>query len=109
MKQAVAITIDYTNKRTQTLTWGLLAIATALAGMYVYFVVSATWNAFALEQSKNDIASLNSKLGDMEFQYMSEKNNVTLDVAYSKGFINNSNTSFVTREKMGKSVALRSL
>lgn len=54
-------------------------------------------NVVARENIEQDISSLSSDLGELEYRYMTLRNGVTLDLAYTKGFQDAEPTQFLTR------------
>lgn len=86
-----------------------LAVAiVVLSGVYMYFVQKMVWNALAREQLQSQIVALNSKLSDTEFEYINTVGNITLKTATELGFKPVSNkVTFVNRQEIGKSVAIR--
>ena len=79
-----------------------------LVGAYGFMVNKTVWNAFNRDQSEAQIVALNSKLGDLEFQYMSLSNNISIEKAYEMGFQNSSGKAvFASREFVSKNVAMK--
>ena len=79
-----------------------------LLGTYGYMVNQTVWNAFNKDKAEADIVALNSKLGDLEFQYMSLSNNISIEKAYELGFQNaTGKTIFAAREMVAKNVAMK--
>ena len=60
----------------------ILAITTFLYG---FLIQKAIMNIVAREKVVNDVATLTAEIADLEEQYLSLKNNITLDTAYEKG------------------------
>jgi hypothetical protein len=107
MKQAKA-TIKKIDTFSDIIFYSLVFALVCSCLTYVYFVQMAIRNAVATSVYQNEIASLNSKLSDSEFQYINSVESVTLDTAHQLGFQSASDrTIFVTREHTGKDVAIR--
>lgn len=53
---------------------------------YAYFVNQTIRNVAKRENIENEIKMITSNISDLELQYLSRKNNLTLDYAYSIGF-----------------------
>lgn len=53
---------------------------------YAYFVNQTIRNVAKRENIENEIGTITSNLSDLELQYLSRKNNLTLDYALSIGF-----------------------
>ena len=83
--------IDYIEKR---IFWTLFSTFILLLVSYGVFVNNAIMNAVGEQRLDKDIVTLNSDVNTMEFQYLSMKNNITLDLAISKGFVSISETKF---------------
>ena len=99
----VTKTINTIDRLSVTLFWSLLSILILLVGVYGYMVNETVWNAFNKDQAEEQIVALNSKLGDLEFQYMSLSNDVSIEKAYELGFQNASGkTLFASREFVAK-------
>lgn len=88
--------------------WSSISLLVVLMGAYGYMVNQTIWNAFNKDKAEAQIVALNSKLGDLEFEYMSTPNNISIDKAYELGFQNaGSKTIFVSREFVAKNVAMK--
>ena len=104
----VAKTINTIDRLSVTLFWSLLSVLIVLVGVYGYMVNKTVWNAFNKDQAEEQIVALNSKLGDLEFQYMSLSNDISMEKAYELGFQNASGkTLFAAREFVAKNVAMK--
>lgn len=91
-----------------TLFWSLLSVLVVLVGLYGYMVNQTIWNAFNRDNIETQIVALNSKLGDLEFEYMAIPNNVNINKAYEMGFQNAStNTIYASREIIPANVAMK--
>lgn len=107
MKQAAA-TIKTIDRISQPIFWALVIALVCLSSVYVYYIQKAVRNIVATNQYRDEIASINSKLSDSEFQYINSVEAVTLDTAHQLGFASASDkTTFVTREHVGQNVAIR--
>ncbi|MEN9649477.1 MAG: hypothetical protein RL094_444 [Candidatus Parcubacteria bacterium] len=105
MKTA-AIAIKSIEKTSAVIFWAQVGLIVAMISMYMYLVNKTVWNVVARQQAESSIVSLNSKLSDLEFQYITSKNNITLEMAQSLGYESTHNTVFVTRDQAA-AVALR--
>lgn len=101
-------TLNTIDRLSITLFWSMLSVLILLVGAYGYMVNQTVWNAFNRDQAEEQIVALSSKLGDLEFQYMSLSNNVSIEKAYELGFQNASGkTLFASREFVAKDVAMK--
>lgn len=107
MKQAAA-TIKTIDRISQPIFWALVIALVCFGSVYVYYIQKAVRNVVASNEYREEIASINSRLSDSEFQYINSVEAVTLDTAHQLGFASASEkTTFVTREHRGQNVAIR--
>jgi hypothetical protein len=86
------------------------AIATSLVltfALYAYLVNKTIMNVVAREKTEREIASLSSSIGELEFKYMTAKNNITLDLAYAHGFHDATPSKFISRKAEALSLNTR--
>jgi hypothetical protein len=101
-------TLNTVDRLSVTLFWSLLSVLILLVGAYGYMVNKTVWNAFNKDGAEEQIFALNSQLGDLEFQYMSLSNNISIEKAYELGFQNAvGKTVFASREFVAKNVAMK--
>lgn len=101
-------TLNTVDRLSVTLFWSLLSILIVLVGAYGYMVNKTVWNAFNKDSAEEQIFALNSQLGDLEFQYMSLSNSISIEKAYELGFQNaTGKTVFASREFIAKNVAMK--
>lgn len=105
MKTA-ALAIKSIEKTSHIIFWAQIALIVSLIITYMYMVNKTVWNVMARQQVESSLVSLNSKLSDLEFEYITAKSNVTLEMARSLGYQSPQATYFVTRDQ-STSVALR--
>ena len=75
----------------------LATILLAASSSYIFFINKTIANVVARGKAQAAIASLSSSMGELEFQYMTLKKSITLDLAYSKGFSDAVPSSFLAR------------
>ena len=108
MKQATTATMTKIEQTSQIIFWGFVGAIVLCASMYMYFVNKTVWNVLARQEAESHIVSLNSKVSTMEFQYITAKSNVTMELAKSLGYQPvQGREIFVTRIDASKNVALR--
>jgi hypothetical protein len=79
-----------------------------LSVSYMVIVNKAVLNAVAKEHAEQEIVALGSKLGEVEFQYIHSKGEITMDYASARGFVAaKGKTVFVTRAVPATNVAVR--
>ncbi|MFA6094744.1 MAG: hypothetical protein WC757_02545 [Candidatus Paceibacterota bacterium] len=84
----------------------LVSIAVLSAGMYLFFMNSAVFNTLERERAGRELSVVSAEVANLEQSYLSLKNNITLAVAYEKGFKEVSHISYVSRNAMGDAVAM---
>jgi hypothetical protein len=77
--------------------WTLVAIFVLSLGLYVYGVNTTVRNTVLRQQLEVEVGNLTLKISEMEFSYISLKNNVNIDIAYARGYQDVSNTTYITR------------
>lgn len=73
----------------------------------MYFIDATIHNVVARQNLENEATSLTLSIGSEEFQYISKRNAVTLELAYGKGFKDIAVKEYVSK-KSGDSVAFLS-
>ena len=87
--------------------WFLIVFLLFSIVAYVYFVNQTVLNIVKREKIENQIMSLNSRIGELEFKYISLKNNISLDYAYSIGFVDVKDVKFASRKLSNQGISLR--
>jgi len=87
--------------------WSLGVFLLFFLIFYVYLINQTILNIVARENIESDIVVLNSEISEMEFEYISQKNAVTLGYAYSLGFEDADNIKFASRRLAGQGLSLR--
>lgn len=96
------------NKQIQIVFWMLIAAIVMCGSMYIYFINKTVWNVVHRQNIESEIATLNSKLSETEFQYINSVSGITIETATQLGFVSaDKETLFVAREQIGKNVAIR--
>jgi hypothetical protein len=85
--------------------WMLVAILVVSFSLYVMFVNQTVRNVVKRQSFENEISTLTSHLGDLEFKDISMKNDITIDKAYAMGFKDVAETKFLARAS-GNEVAM---
>ncbi len=101
-------TLKVIDRLSKTLFWSMASVLVVMIGLYAYTVNQTVWNAFGRDNAEEQIVALNSKLADLEFEYIKLSNDISMEKALSLGFKNaDKNTIFATREVYAKSVAMK--
>jgi len=79
--------------------WMLVAVAVITLGIYMYGVNSAVRNTALREKLETESENLAVELSEKEFTYIALKNDISLDLAYERGFKDVSKPVFITRTK----------
>lgn len=104
--KAKAIALPITQKiSTKALFFIVLATLLFTFFSYIYLVNKTIMNVVAREKIENNISSLSTTIGTLEFKYITLKNAVTLDLAYTKGFEEATPTKFIARQSSGTSLS----
>ena len=103
----VTNTLNTIDRLSITLFWSMLSVLIVLVGFYGYMVNKTVWNAFNKDKAEAEVVSLNSKLGDLEFQYMSMSNNISIEKAYELGFKNASSSMLFASRDVSQNVAMK--
>lgn len=86
----------------KTIFWTLLGTLLLCFGLYMYLINVTIHNVVAVENLENKASQLTLSLGTNEFKYILMRNNVTLSLAYSLGFKDVSNKTFVSRNSLNQ-------
>ncbi len=65
--------------------------------LYAYLVHKTIMNVVARQKAEDQIATLSGTIGNLELQYMTAQNSITLNLAYSKGFKEATPSQFIAR------------
>lgn len=95
------------DRLSDTIFWTLLFAIVSLSVFYMFNVQKTVRNVVQRSSIQAEIATLNSKLSESEFEYINSVGNITLESAYKLGFQSVSDKTFVTRERISQTVAIR--
>ena len=90
--------------REKSIFWSLLGILLLCAGLYMYFINVTVHNVVFRQNLENEASTLTLAIGREEFKYITKRNAVTVDLAYSLGFKDVSTKIYISK-KSGPSVA----
>ncbi len=82
--------------------WILLSIILLSFALYVVFVNQTVRNVVKRQELQTNISALTTHIGELEFKYISMKNDVTIDKAYAMGFKDVAETKFESRKTIGE-------
>lgn len=87
--------------------WTLAGVLFLSAVFYMYCINSTVHNVVARQNFESEASNLTLSIGTQEFEYISKRNNITLAMAYSLGFRDVAEKTFVSK-KSAKEVAILS-
>jgi hypothetical protein len=93
--------------REKTIFWSLLMTLLLSIGFYMYLINTTVRNVVATQNLEAKISQLNLSISSKEFKYISDRNAVTLNLAYSMGFKDIESKTYI-KEKSTKSVGVLS-
>ncbi|MAZ67773.1 hypothetical protein CL652_03335 [bacterium] len=76
-----------------------LVLTILLAVLYVYFVGTAVVHAVARKEVQQDLAQFNSRVAELEVDYLSRKNKVTTEMAVEMGLEELTRKDYVERAR----------
>lgn len=85
---------------------GLGMLFILLAFLYVYLLCKSVLNVVMREEMEHHMVALNSKIGEMEFDYLSLKTNVDRIQADTLGLTQVEGKSYVTRQSLARALTL---
>ena len=100
MTKAKAITNDISqNINTQKMLFRILITGTVLLfTVYIYLIGSITFNVIARKSLENTVASLSSKVNQLELSYLNSVNGINKEYALSNGFVDMHQNIFASRD-----------
>jgi hypothetical protein len=75
----------------------LAAVLVLIFASYAYLLNKTIMNVVVREKTEQQIATLSSVIGELEFEHMTAKNKITLELAYEKGFVDTIPARFIAR------------
>ncbi len=85
--QIIKNQIDKIEYREKKIFWSLFLVFAFLLIAYGFLVNRTILNAVAKQNLQSQISSLNSSVDSLEFKYLGLENNITIDLALSKGYV----------------------
>lgn len=98
--------IDRIEYREKSIFWIFFSVFIFLLVFYGFMVNKTIVNAVSKQKTEKDIIVLNSEVNSIESKYLDLKNNITIDLALSKGFIVNENIKYVVNSVSDQKVSL---
>jgi len=92
--------LELTTDREKQIFWTLFGILLFCACFYIYSVNATVRNLVAHQNMEDEATGLSLSLGKQEFKYIEMRNAIDLAAAYSLGFKNVSNKTFVSNKSV---------
>lgn len=93
--------------REKTIFWALSSILVLSLGFYMYFINTTIHNVVARQNLENEASTLTLSISNKEFEYITKRNEINLQLAYSIGFKDAKAKAFINT-KENSSVAFLS-
>ncbi|MFZ2048956.1 MAG: hypothetical protein WAV25_01500 [Minisyncoccia bacterium] len=77
--------------------WTLVVLSILSLVVYIFAINATIRNTVTRQNLENEVATISTQLGDLEFSYIALKNRVSLDLAYTRGFKNVSSAQYISR------------
>lgn len=82
----------------KTIFWSLVGVLFLCAGFYMYFINTTIHNVVVRQDLENKASQLTLSISSNEFKYISLRNAVNLEMAYSLGFRDVSAKTFISNK-----------
>jgi hypothetical protein len=86
--------------------WSLVMVFVFCLFSYGYYVRGAIVNIVERQNMETEISVLNTRVVNLESEYIKAKNNITPELAANLGFVPVSNTKFVVKSVNAPSLSL---
>ena len=77
-----------------------------LLSSYIYLILQTTINISVYKDVQEEIISMDSYIGDLDFRCMSLKKAINLDMAKTLGYAETSDVNFIDKAIVGKRLSL---
>ena len=84
----------------------LIFVTVLLFSSYIYLILQTTVNITTYQNVKEKIIELDSHLGSLEFEYMSLKKIINLEMAHTLGYVEASNINFIDKDIVSNKLSL---
>lgn len=89
--------------------WALVAMMIFMVLLYAYLINKTVMNVVLRGKMEKQVSSLEVKVGEMEYKYISLKNGINIDLAYSLGYKNVSDPQYISAKTLGRSVSVNTI
>lgn len=107
--RALQKNIKWLNKNGKSLFWSLTCLLFLLTSLYVYLMNTTALNGVRWEGGEKKVTSVGATVSELESQYLSLKQSVTLSMAYGRGFEDVKTVRFISARKVGTVVAVNEI
>src|SRR3989344_5755330 len=84
--------------REKTIFWSLLGALLLCLGFYMYFINTTVHNVVLRQNLEGEASQLTLVISNQEFEYITKRNNVTLALAYSLGFQDSNDKTYISKK-----------
>ena len=84
--------------REKAVFWTLLGVLLFSLGFYMYFIRATIHNVVVRQNLEGQLSKLTLAIGSQEFEYITKRNAVTLELAYSLGFKDAQVKSYISQQ-----------
>jgi hypothetical protein len=77
--------------------WALMVISAMALIIYIVAVLATVRHTVVRQNLQRQVSTLSTEVNNLEFTYIALQNEVTLDLAYAKGFKDVSNPLYISR------------
>lgn len=89
------------NRNGKSIFWSFACLLFVFSSLYAYFVNTAALNAVRLGKAAAEQSGMRARISELEYGYLSRKQNVTLSLAYRTGFEDARAIRFLGRKSIG--------
>ncbi len=102
--KTIALKINNINKKKIFISLAFSIVL--LLSSYLYLIIQTTINITTYQNIQQEIVALDSYMGDLEFEYISLKNAINLNMAQVLGYIEASSINFVDKSIVSNKLSL---
>jgi len=84
--------------------WALAGTAFVLILMYSYFVNASVLSVVERKSIEQELATASSRVAELESEYFTSINSITLSLALSSGFVETKTSAFVARKAFARNI-----
>ena len=96
-------------KDERTPVWTLVFVCIALCVLYIFFMNETVFNVAKRATLEQEIAIRSSDISNLEFQYISLRNNIDITLAYSLGYKDIESPRYISKTPVTALVSLNNI